>query len=261
MEFNDSIRCYPYTIKIASMKQILILILLAIPFFALAQPSHQTFDVLLKKHVDNQGGVNYKAFKADSETLNDYIEAMRLNPPSSTWKENETLAYWINVYNALTIQLVLNHYPVESIKDIGSSIQIPFVNTPWDIECFQMKNGDALSLNNIEHGIIRKDFEEPRIHFSLVCAAKSCPKLLNEAYDASRLDAQLTAQTKAFLANTNKNKISTDRLELSKLFSWYGGDFRKNGSLVDFLNQYTSVKIDSKAKTSFMDYDWSLNEQ
>ncbi|MEO9851960.1 MAG: DUF547 domain-containing protein [Reichenbachiella sp.] len=243
------------------MKYLFFLFLLAISALTKAQPSHKDFDLLLKKHVDDKGGVNYKAFKNDTDILNDYLVEMMLEPPSRDWNDDEKLAYWINVYNALTIQLVLKYYPIKSIKDIGSSIQIPFVNTPWDVKCFEVKDGEELSLNNIEHGIIRKDFEEPRIHFALVCAAVSCPKLLNEAYDPARLNAQLTTQTKGFLANTSKNKISIDRLELSKLFSWYGGDFRKNGTLVDFLNPYTSVKIDSKAKTSFLDYDWNLNEQ
>ncbi|WP_422360696.1 DUF547 domain-containing protein [Reichenbachiella sp.] len=242
------------------MKYLLSLLILIAPFLIKAQPSHDAFDVLLKKHVNNQGGVNYKAFKNDEQKLNSYLENMKQNAASDSWNDNEKLTYWINVYNALTIQLILKYYPVKSIKDIGSTIQIPFVNTPWDVECFEV-NDKELSLNNIEHGIIRKEFDEPRIHFALVCAAVSCPKLLNEAYEANRLDEQLTTQTKSFLANTSKNKISTDRLELSKIFNWYGGDFRKNGTLVDFLNQYTSVEIDKKAKTSFMDYDWGLNEQ
>ncbi|MEP3388038.1 MAG: DUF547 domain-containing protein [Reichenbachiella sp.] len=242
------------------MKYLLALLISTAPFLIKAQPSHDNFDILLKKHVNTQGGVNYKAFKSDEQKLNTYLDVMKQNSPTNSWNDNEKLTYWINVYNALTIQLILKYYPVKSIKDIGSSIQIPYVNTPWDIKCFEI-DGEELSLNNIEHGIIRKDFEEPRIHFALVCAAVSCPKLLNEAYEANRLDVQLTAQTKSFLANTSKNKISTDRLELSKIFNWYGGDFRKNGTLVDFLNQYTTVEIDKKAKTSFMDYDWALNEQ
>ncbi|WP_420580074.1 DUF547 domain-containing protein [Reichenbachiella sp.] len=242
------------------MKYLLVLLILISTVPVKAQPSHETFDALLKKHVDGDGGVNYRAFKSDEQKLNSYLETLKQNAPSDSWSNDEKLTYWINTYNALTIQLILKYYPVKSIKDIGSSIQIPFVNTPWDIECFEV-NDKELSLNNIEHGIIRKNFEEPRIHFALVCAAVSCPKLLNEAYEASRLDAQLTDQTKSFLANTSKNKISTDRLELSKIFNWYGGDFRKNGTLIDFLNQYSSVEIGKKAKTSFMDYDWSLNEQ
>lgn len=242
------------------MKYLITSLILIAPFFIKAQPSHSDFDALLKEHVNSQGGVNYKAFKSDEQKLNTYLEAMKQNSPSDIWNDNEKLIYWINVYNALTIQLILKYYPLKSIKDIGSSIQIPFVNTPWDIECFEVGEKE-LSLNNIEHGIIRKDFEEPRIHFALVCAAVSCPKLLNEAYDANRLDEQLTAQTKAFLANPSKNKISKDRLQLSKLFNWYGGDFRKNGTLVEFLNKYSTIEIDKKAKTSFLDYDWGLNEQ
>ncbi|MEO9965871.1 MAG: DUF547 domain-containing protein [Reichenbachiella sp.] len=243
------------------MKYRILLLILFVPLLTIAQPSHQVFDQMLKKYVDKDGGVNYAAFKNEESALNDYLIEMMLEPPTREWSDNETLSYWINVYNALTIQLILKYYSVESIKDIGSKIQIPFINTPWDIKCFEINDGEELSLNNIEHGIIRKDFDEPRIHFALVCAAVSCPKLLNEAYDSNRLDAQLTKQTKEFLANTGKNKISTDRLELSKLFSWYGGDFRKKGTLVDFLNTYSTVKINQNAKTSFMDYNWDLNKQ
>ena len=243
------------------MKNTFTLIILFFAIAANAQPSHEHFDLLLRKYVNAEGGVDYKSFKNDESKLNEYINVMKQNSPNGNWSDDVELTYWINVYNALTIQLILKYYPLESIRDIGSKIQIPYVNTPWDIKCFTTKEGKELSLNNIEHGIIRKDYNEPRIHFALVCAAKSCPKLLNQAYEAEQLDAQLTAQTKYFLANTAKNKISTDRLELSKLFSWYGGDFRKSGTLVDFLNKYTSTKIDQKAKTSFLDYDWSLNQQ
>lgn len=242
------------------MKNLLLVLILLMPYLNLAQPTHDAFDALLKKHVDDQGGVNYKNFKNDEQKLSSYLEYLKINAPGDLWSKEEKLTYWINAYNALTIQLILKYYPVKSIKDIGSTIQIPFVNTPWDIKCFEV-GSEEFSLNNIEHGIIRKDFEEPRIHFALVCAAVSCPKLLNEAYVPERLDSQLTSQTKAFLANNEKNKISQDRLELSKIFSWYGGDFRKNGTLVDFLNAYTSVEIDKKAKTSFLNYNWELNER
>ena len=218
------------------MKYLLSILIIISVFICHAQPNHDEFNDLLKKHVDQYGNVNYKEFKIDSNDLDKYIDHLKKNSPNDSWNNNEKLAYWINAYNALTIQLIIKYYPVKSIKDIGSFIQIPYINTPWDIECFDISGEKNLSLNNIEHGIIRKDFEEPRIHFALVCAAKSCPKLLNEAYRPELLDQQLTKQTKEFLANTSKNKITKDKLELSKLFSWYGGDFRKNGSLIDFLN-------------------------
>lgn len=171
------------------------------------------------------------------------------------------MAYWINAYNAFTIKLISNYYPIKSIKDIGSSIQIPFVNTPWDIK-FITLGKEKMDLNTIEHGKLRKLFDDPRIHMALVCASKSCPILLNEAYDPKRLDAQLNQQAKAFLSDPFRNKISADNPQLSMIFKWYSMDFNKNGGSVrEFINRYSSVKIKPDAKISHIDYDWGLNER
>ena len=118
-----------------------------------------------------------------------------------------------------------------------------------------------MDLNNIEHGILRKDFEEPRIHFAVNCASVSCPKLRNEAYVGSRLDAQLNDQAKAFLADKGKNNIkNANEAKLSKLFKWFKGDFTKNGDLISFINKYSTVKLNKDANLDFLDYDWNLNE-
>ena len=118
-----------------------------------------------------------------------------------------------------------------------------------------------MKLDQIEHKILRKQFDDPRIHFALVCASYSCPRLLNEAYTADELDKQLDAQAKHFLANKKKNEISADKLILSKYFTWYKGDFTKNSTLIEYLNKYAPVKINKDADISYKDYNWSLNEQ
>lgn len=224
-------------------------------------PSHLPWTLLLQKHVDEEGMVDYKGFQQDRQQLKAYLETLEKNPPNpEEWTEAEQLAYWINAYNAFTIDLVLEHYPLESIKDIGSSIQVPFVNSPWDIKLMNIK-GKKFDLNNLEHNIIREEFEEPRIHFALVCAARSCPKLRREAYTAEQLDTQLSEQTRSFLADTAKNKIDKQQVQLSKLFDWYQGDFTRQGSLIDFLNGYAPAPIPPDADISYMEYDWSLNEQ
>ena len=221
--------------------------------------SHELWDQLLKKHVDDEGMVDYKGFSQDSSQLKIYLKGLSENAPNGKhWSEADQLAYWINAYNAFTIDLVLKHYPVESIKDIGPSIQIPLVNTPWQIKFIEI-NGEKYNLDNLEHNIIRKNFNEPRIHFALVCAAISCPKLRNEAYNGHSLDQQLTDQTRAFLSNENKNRIAENKIEISKIFKWYGGDFKKETSLIQYLNQYTEVTIRDNAKVSYTDYDWGLN--
>jgi hypothetical protein len=225
-------------------------------------PSHEIFDKQLKKNVTADGKVNYKAFIKDSVELSKYLQLISTSPPDEkTWSRYEQMAYWINAYNAYTIKLIIKYYPINSIKDIGSSIQIPFVNTPWDIK-FITIGKEKMDLNNIEHGNLRKKFDDPRVHMALVCASKSCPILLNEAYDPKKLDDQFAKQTKAFLADPFRNKISANKAQLSMLFKWYGMDFNKNGGSVrDFINKYSNVKLKPDAKISYADYDWGLNEQ
>lgn len=225
---------------------------------AKAQFDHSLFDNLLKTHVDADGWVDYDSFLEDEETLMKYLEALKANPPKDSWSKDEQLAYWINAYNAFTIDLVLQHYPVKSIKDIGSKIQIPFVNSPWDIKFIEI-DGKKLDLNNIEHGIIRKQFDEPRIHFAVNCASFSCPLLRNEAFTAARLDSQLDEQTRKFINDPKRNKISGKKAQLSKIFSWYGGDFTKETSLKEFIAQYSEAEVTKSTKISYLDYQWQLN--
>lgn len=211
--------------------------------------NHNNWDALLKKHVSNKGNVNYKAINKNKAVLLNYIKSLGENMPTDAWDKKEKLAYWINAYNAMTIDLILRHYPLKSIKDIKN---------PWDQRYWKL--GEKwYNLNEIEHDILRK-MDEPRIHFGIVCASYSCPKLLNEAFTASNLEAQLTNVTKGFLADPERNIISENNIEISKIFQWFAKDFKNNGSLIDFLNQYSTVKISAKAKKTFKDYNWSLNE-
>jgi hypothetical protein len=236
-------------------------ILFSLISFSQSGVSHSSFDELLQKHVDDQGMVNYKGLGKERSKLKSYLKIIESNPPQKSWSKDEKLAYWINAYNAFTLELILNNYPVKSIKDIGATIKIPFVNTPWDIKFIHIGD-EEYDLNNLEHGIIRKEFNEPRIHFALVCAAVSCPKLQNRAYLPEKLDEQLTKAAKEFLSNTMKNEFeSADRASLSKLFNWYGGDFTKEMNLIEYINQYSKIKLNKQAEIDWMDYDWALNEQ
>ena len=243
------------------MKKIsLLLCLLLSGIFLLAQkaPSHQQWDKLLKKYVTTDGRVNYKGLQKDKASLDDYLKTLSNNAPQSSWSENEKKAYWINAYNAFTISLVLQHYPVKSIKDIGGSIYK--INTAWDIK-FITIGGKKYDLNNIEHRILPKEFDDPRIHFAIVCASISCPLLRNEAYTATELNVQLESAGKAFLNDKTKNSITAGKAQLSKYFSWYKGDFTKKGTLIEFINKYSQIKLNENAKIDYLDYNWSLNEQ
>ncbi|WP_412559938.1 DUF547 domain-containing protein [Winogradskyella sp. MIT101101] len=211
--------------------------------------NHSRWNKLLKKYVTESGNVDYKGFKNNPTELSVYIDDLTHNTPTEDWNRGDKLAYWINAYNALTVDLILKNYPLESIKDIKD---------PWDQRLWQF--GDKwYNLNDIEHEILRK-MDEPRIHFAIVCASVSCPKLQNEAFTASKLEEQLTNATNEFLADTSKNEISKDEIKLSKIFKWFKKDFEQNGSLIDFLNQYTTVTISESAKKSYKDYNWDLND-
>ncbi|MEQ9299378.1 MAG: DUF547 domain-containing protein [Cyclobacteriaceae bacterium] len=222
--------------------------------------SHEIWDTLLKKYVTKDGFVDYKGIQNEKIEFDSYLRLLEANPPNKeTWTEEEQIAYWINAYNAYTVDLILQYYPLESIKDIGSSIQIPFVNTPWDVEFIKIA-GEEYDLNDLEHGILRGGFEEPRIHFAVNCASFSCPELRAEAYTGEKLEQQLDEQARIFVNDTRKNRITAEKAELSKIFSWYSGDFNDDMSVTEFINQYTDVKITKSTDVDYLDYNWELND-
>ena len=222
--------------------------------------SHALWDSLLRQYVDEYGLVNYEDMAADSNQLTAYLQLLEQNvPDTDNWTEAEQMAYWINAYNAYTIQLILDHYPVAGIKEIKNGI--PFVNSVWDIKFINL-GGEKFDLNNIEHGILRKEFADPRIHFALVCASMSCPKLQQFAFTAEQLDEQLDQAAQEFFNAPYRNNITGNPIGLSKILSWYWTDFKD--TYVDryaLLEQYAETEIDRDAKIDFLDYDWSLNEQ
>jgi hypothetical protein len=216
---------------------------------SVGEVDHRVFGRLLQKHVDVKGNVNYKAFKNDEAELDAYLEQLKANPVKSSMSKNVRLSYWINAYNAFTIKLILENYPVKSIKDIASG-------KPWDKVFIKLGN-TSYSLNMIENEVIRKRFTEPRIHFAVNCAAASCPPLLNEAFYPSTITEQLGKQTKSFLNDSYYNTITKNKLEVSKIFDWYGVDFKDVKSYIN-----SKVDIDVSGLTlTFKEYDWALNEQ
>ncbi|MDO9375017.1 MAG: DUF547 domain-containing protein [Ferruginibacter sp.] len=223
-------------------------------------PTHEKWSALLQRHVSPTGVVNYKGFKADLPKLKEYLDILSRQQPASNWTKNESLAFWINAYNAFTVKLIVDNYPVKSIKDLNPGLSVIFVNTIWDKNFFSI-GGNKMSLNDIEHRRLRK-MNEPRIHFAIVCASKSCPRLLNSAYEAGTLDQQLTAAGRNFLADPFKNKPAVSNPKLSKIFDWFSGDFSSKGkSKIDFINQFINIKIDPNTNISYLDYDWSLNDR
>lgn len=226
---------------------------------------HDGFDALLRAHA-RDGAVDYAGLKRDEARLDAYLVGLG-DTDVDRLDRAERMAFWINAYNALTIKLILRRYPgIRSIKDIPRR---------WDLADWRV-GGRSYSLNEIEHGILRK-MGDPRIHFAIVCASKSCPDLAAEAYRPEQLDAQLTTAARRFLADPSKGlSVGMERdwlgrtrptLRLSPIFAWFEGDFTTAaGRVVDFVLREapeaarTFIRNHrSDLRVAYLDYDWSLN--
>ncbi|MDP7322163.1 MAG: DUF547 domain-containing protein [Bacteriovoracaceae bacterium] len=218
---------------------------------------HQKWNDILQKYTlvkKKQVLVNYKSLLKNTSELNNYLTSLSEVTPKTFAKftKNQKICFWINAYNAFTVKLILDHYPVKSIKDIGS-----FFSSPWSKEFISLM-GKKMSLDEIEHETIRKNFSEPRIHFAVNCASVGCPSLYQEAFRANKMDEQLEVATSTFLKNRSKNYRQEKVLYLSKIFKWYSEDFGDNEkNILAFVGQYLDVKGVSSVK--YLDYDWSLN--
>lgn len=239
--------------------------------------THHLYDNVLKTFVRN-GLVDYAGLKADRKALEEYLSSLArvTEEQFQAWTEAQQLAFLCNLYNATTLQLILDHYPVKSIKDIGTLFK-----GPWDRPVVHLF-GDTVTLNTLEHKILRKKYTEPRIHMALVCAAKGCAPLRREAYVAQKLDQQLDDQAKVFLGDPVKFRIDRPKrvVYLSTIFKWYGEDFigkytPQNGfaglnktqrAVLNFCSRYRSAEDQEYLAAGgysvrYLDYDWSLNER
>jgi hypothetical protein len=217
------------------------------------QAQTKTYSELLQKHVDKNGNVDYKNLKANESKLTEYINYLEKKMPQKDWSANKTKAFWINAYNAYTLQLIIENYPLKSIMKIKKkgkdAWSIPFANV----------GGKDYTLNHIEHEILRKNFNDPRIHVGVNCASVSCPQLGNFAFTEKNIEAELERLMKIFINDSNRNKMTEKKIQISKIFDWFKGDFIKKGSLIDYLNNYSTTKISDKATIRFLEYDWRLN--
>lgn len=210
---------------------------------------HDAWNKLLGKYVSATGKVNYQGFKADKPALNAYLQSLAANPPADSWSRADKMAYWINAYNAFTIDLILDNYPVSSILNLDGG-------KTWDVKRITL-GGKKYSLNQIENEILRPQFKDARIHFALNCAARSCPPLYNKAFTAKNLERALEQRTRQFINDPAFNTLTPGKASVSKIFEWYAADF---GDLKRFLNQYAAVKLNDTAAITFREYNWDLNE-
>ncbi len=248
--------------------------------FAQFDHSHKAWDDLLKKHVKyTQGGnaskLDYAAFAKDRAALKSVLDAYSKVPRADfdKWAKPQQQAFLINAYNAYTVELILTKYPdLKSIRDLGS-----FVSKPWSKKFFTLF-GQESYLDYIEHEVLRKDgvYDDPRVHVAVVCASIGCPMLRNEAFTAANLEASLDDGMKRFLSDRTRNRYNAQakKLEISKIFDWYGKDFEKGhkgfssvkATMAKYADQLADAPADraavrdQKADVAFLDYDWSLND-
>jgi len=246
--------------------------------------THAAWTALLRKHVrllraGQATQAHYAGFAAERAALTAYRASLAAVTPAvfAAWPRAERQAFLINAYNACTVELVLTRYPgLKSIKDLGG-----LLSSPWKPKWISLL-GTQVSLDDIEHAMLRKrgDYDDPRVHFAVNCASVGCPALREEAFVAARLDAQLDEQALRFMSDRTRNRYNPvrGRLELSKIFDWYGEDFRLGHrgitSLPGFAARYAEALADRAADRAadrervragavditFADYDWSLND-
>ncbi len=218
------------------------------------QIDYLIWEELLNKYVDDKGFVDYQGFVNDKNKLYKFTDHLSKNPPQKNWTENQKKAYFINAYNAYTIQLVVKHFPVESIKDIGGFLENVFKMNFIDFK------GKMISLDDIEKGMLLT-LGDPRVHFAVNCASFSCPKLDNKPYKPENLDQHLNQAATDFI-NSRLNNLSPKKATISKIFKWYKSDFETaNSTLIDFINKYSNTKLNSDVQIEYLEYNWQLNSK
>lgn len=229
---------------------------------------HSIWDELLKKYVDKNGLVNYRAFKAsdaDMTSIVEYLNQLSTAGPDKLASNDAELAFWINAYNAVTVHGILREYPTTSIRNHTAKF---FGYNIWhDLQLYV--GGNLYSLDQIEHKILRKK-DEPRIHFAIVCASIGCPRLLNEAYVAAKVNEQLEENAKDFFSRSQNFRYQHEqqKMQLSSIMDWFGEDFGANQAarlkeIAKWLPTEDAQRaaIRNSVTISYLDYDWKLNSQ
>ena len=249
------------------MKQIVFMLMLFLTMINAQQFDEYT--KMLKRHV-HDGMVDYANLKDDPDFKVAVHKIETTNPEELT--QNESLAFWINAYNIFTLKVVAENFPIESINDLhtgGLYLGSVLGTTVWDKELFTV-NGRKISLDKIEHEILRKEFNEPRIHFAIVCASISCPALSDEAYTEAKIDKQLDDRTKILVYDESKNyfDFKSETAYLSSIFDWFDEDFGNDETdVLKFAAQFLPAEKRSELlsgidewEVEYKSYDWGLND-
>jgi hypothetical protein len=264
------------------MRRLLLLLCLTIPVsFAEILPSWGAHDDSSTEVIDHQAWQNFldrylltddfgqtyfaysKVSRGERGDLNSYIRMLEGIDPQSL-NADEQKAYWFNLYNAVTVKVVLEAYPVKSIRDIGGSFGGLVKSGPWKTKVVRV-NGEELSLDDIEHGIVRPKYNDYRVHFAFNCASMGCPNLASTAYSGENIESLLVEAERSFINHQRGVRFQGGRLIVSKIFDWYMTDFVQDESqLPEFLARYAEPKLRAQLKgyegRIRYEYDWSLNE-
>ena len=213
--------------------------------------NYQFYEDFLTKYVSEEGYVDYDAIYENHIDLKNVIDRFEKLETYSNWSKNQELSHWINIYNIYSIKLIIDNFPINSIRDVSQSFDLRFI---------PVKN-QLVSLNYIEKEILSKTLDE-RIHFAINCASISCPNINRVPFYADTIEDQLEVAAKKFINNTTKNDISRKEVKLSKIFDWFAADFLKNNaSVIDYINKYSDTRIKENAEIQYLEYNWSLNSQ
>ena len=252
------------TRTISTLVLLLSISLWFIPGVSAGTFDHSKFDQTLKKYVDDKGLVDYNSIAKDSG-FSEYVQSLQTARVEELSRDGQ-LAFWINGYNAVTIDKVIKKKPKKSVRET-------FIPGVWTATKFftsreHIVAGKRLSQDDIEHEILRKQFKDPRIHFAIICASRGCPPLPRVAYTEANVQTRLEEETKSYLNSARGTRInrSTNTLYVSKLFDWFSDDFiQKRGSAISFMRPYLDGEVlsflDGKPKIAYLKYDWTLNAQ
>ena len=219
---------------------------------------------ILQTYVTEENGINFFAYgkvtDAHHAELKTYIASLEAQGTEGM-NDNEIKAFWFNVYNAKTIDVILDNYPLESIRSLGS-----FNRGPWDRKLLNVKGKGEMSLNDVEHGTLRAEYKEPRIHYAVNCASYGCPNLKATVWTAENLEADLVAAAEAYINHPRGVRVEGNKVIASKIFDWYKVDFGNNQTgMLEHFRQYAkgdlAAQLNGKTKISKFEYDWNLNER
>ncbi|WBX73910.1 DUF547 domain-containing protein [Tenacibaculum pacificus] len=233
-----------------------IIILFSLLFVSIqSQSQTDVFNALLKTYVSTEGDIDYKGLRKNKALLDLYLKHLEKTVPQKKWSTSKAKAFWINAYNAYTIKLIVDSYPLKKITDIKRKGK-----NAWKIPIATVGK-KIYSLDHIEHKILRRWHDDPRIHVAINAASKSGPRFPNFAFTEKNIESSLELLMKNFLNDSNKNQITPDDIEISKIFEWYLEDFTVKSSLRDYINKYSNTLINDRATIKYLEYNWDLNEK